>query len=74
MCRLTVEKEVQTMGSHPLMNKQNVRRFLLDYAARNRSHPYTQVAECVYDQIEAAVREKCRQIVRMQPSAGKTIR
>ena len=51
-----------------------MRRFLLDYAERSRPHKYTQVAECVYDQIEAAVREKCRKIVNIQPSAGKTIK
>lgn len=62
------------MASHPLINKQNVRRFLLDYAQRDRSHRYTQVAEVVYDQVEAAVREKCRRLVHVQPSAGKTIR
>lgn len=62
------------MPKHPLINKQNIRRFILDYASRTRPHKYTQVAECVYDQIEAAVREKCRRIVHVQPSAGKTIR
>ena len=62
------------MSRHPFINKQTVRRFILDYAARTRSHPYTQVAESVYDEIEATVREKCRKIVHIQPSAGKTIR
>ena len=62
------------MAAHSLINKQNVRRFIQDYAERSRSHRYTQVAECVYDQVEAAVREKCRRLVQAQPSAGKTIR
>jgi hypothetical protein len=31
------------MAKHPLINKQNVRRFILDYAARNRAHKYTRV-------------------------------
>lgn len=57
-----------------MINKQSVRRFLLDYAERNRAHKFSRVAESVYDQIDAAVREKCRQIVQTQPSAGRTIR
>jgi len=62
------------MPSHPLINKKNVRRFILDYAARNRPHKYTQVAPSAYHAVNAAIREKCRQIVRVQPSAGRTIR
>ena len=60
--------------AHPLINRKNVRRFVLDYAGRHRAHRYTRVAEDVFDQIEAAVRDKCRAIVRIQPSAGQTIR
>jgi hypothetical protein len=62
------------MASHPMINKKNVRRFLLDYAERERRHRFTRVAECVYDQIEAAVREQCRRLVHDQPSVGRTIR
>jgi len=62
------------MASHPLINKQNVRRFILDHAERSRPHKYTQVAPSVYDAVEAAIRERCRQIVHAQPSAGRTIR
>ena len=62
------------MGSHRLINKQNIRRFLLEHAERSRAHRYTRVADCVYDQIELAIRDKCRDIVRTQPSAGRTIK
>jgi hypothetical protein len=62
------------MASHPLLNRQNIRRFLLDCAERTRAHRYTRVAESAFDQVEAAVRERCRQIVHAQPSAGKTIK
>ena len=62
------------MGRHRLINKQNIRRFILEHAERTRAHRYTQVADGVYDQIELAVRDKCRDIVRTQPSAGRTIR
>ena len=61
------------MAKHSLINRQQVRRFLLEYAERNRAHRFTRVSLGVYDQIEAAVREKCRRIVQAQPSAGKTI-
>ena len=57
-----------------VINRAAVRRFLLDYAARNRAHRFERVAPTVYAQLEAAVREQCRRIVQSQPSAGKTIR
>lgn len=57
-----------------MINRQAVRRFLLEYAQRNRVHPYTRVADSIYDQIESVLREKCRRIVDSQPSAGRTIR
>ncbi len=62
------------MGKGVLINRQAVRRYLLDYAARSRAHVFTRVAPEVYEQIDAGVREQCRRIVRGQPSAGKTIR
>ena len=62
------------MARHALINKQNVRRFILEYADRSRSHRYTQVGESVYDQIELAMRDQCRRIVNQQPSAGRTIK
>lgn len=57
-----------------LVNRQAARRFLLEYAARNRSHRFTRVGDGVYDQLEAALREKCRALVSSQPSCGKTIK
>ena len=62
------------MPNHALINRRQVRSFLLDYAQRSRCHRFERVAEAVYDQIEAVVREKCRRMVNGQPSAGKTIR
>lgn len=62
------------MARHALINKQQVRRFILDYAKRTRAQPFTRVAESVYDQIELALREKCRGIVDRHPSVGRTIR
>jgi hypothetical protein len=60
--------------SRGLVNRRCVRRFLLEYASRSRSHRFTRVAESVLDQVEAAIREKCRGIIHNQPSAGRTIK
>jgi len=57
-----------------LVNRAGIRRFLLDEAKRTRTHRFERVAPGVYGQLEAALREQCRRIVRSQPSAGKTIR
>lgn len=57
-----------------LINRRAVRVFLLGYAQRNRAHRFTRVGDSVFDDIEAAVRQKCRTIVDTQPSAGKTIK
>jgi hypothetical protein len=62
------------MANNSLINRTAIRRYLLDYAQRSRSHRFTRVAECVYDQMEAAVRERCRKLVDGQPSAGRTIK
>jgi hypothetical protein len=62
------------MAAHPLINRRQVRHFLLDYAQRKRSHRFTRVADSVFDQVEAVVRDQCRKIVDAQPSAGRTIR
>jgi hypothetical protein len=70
-----LRKEIMETGkTRGLVNRRCVRRFLLETAAANRAHRFTRVADTVFDQIEAFVREKCRGIVRSQPSVGKTIR
>lgn len=57
-----------------LVNRNAARRFLLEYAQRSRAHRFTRVADNVYDQLEIALRDKCRALVSSQPSCGKTIR
>ena len=57
-----------------LLNKSAIRGFLLDYAARSRSHDFSRVAPGVYDKIESEIRKQCRALVDQQPSKGKTIR
>lgn len=62
------------MARDQLINRRRARRFLLDYAKRSRAHEFSRVADSVYDQLEAQVRELCLKIIHAQPSAGKTIR
>jgi hypothetical protein len=62
------------MSEKGLIHKSAVRRFLLEYAARNRAHRFTRVDDGVYDQLEATVRDRCRALVNAQPSCGKTIK
>lgn len=57
-----------------LVNRKAVRAFLLGYAQRHRAHRFSRVGDSVFDDIEAAVRQKCRAVVDSQPSVGKTIR
>ena len=59
---------------HGLINRRAVRAFLLEYALRNRAHRFSRVGDSVFDDIEAAVRQKCRAIVGSQPSVGRTIK
>ena len=60
------------MTEKGMIRRNTVRRFLLEYAQRNRAHKFTRVGDGVYDQLEAALREKCRALVNAQPSCGKT--
>jgi hypothetical protein len=62
------------MAKHLLINKKNIRRFILDYAERNRAHTYTRVGNDAYERIEASLRDACRRLVHEQPSACKTIK
>ena len=57
-----------------LINKRKARNFILECAARTRAHKFTRVAPCVYDQLEAVLRDKCRALIHSQPAKGKTIR
>lgn len=57
-----------------LLNKAQIRKFILEYAERNKYHKFTRVAPGVYDLIESRIRDTCRAIVAGQPSSGQTIR
>jgi len=56
-----------------MINKRELRTFLLDYAARGRAHKFTRVGAERYPQAEAVLREWARRTVDRLPSKGKTI-
>jgi hypothetical protein len=57
-----------------LLNKQAVRKFLLEYSERSRHHEFTRVSPSVFEDLEVSLRESMRAIVKSQPSKGKTIK
>jgi len=57
-----------------LINKQNCRKFLLEYAERSRHHKFTRVGKDAFDTIESQLRNVMRNLVDSQPSKGKTIK
>jgi len=59
--------------SNNLTTKKHVRQFILDYAAKNRHHKYTQVSQDTLDRVEAAARSAAKQVVISAPSKGKTL-
>jgi len=60
--------------SKSLINKSNVRKYALDYAAVNRpANRFTRISEDVYPHVEAAVIQALERLVRSHPSTGRTI-
>jgi hypothetical protein len=62
-----------------LLNKSHVRKFTLDYAAKERPMPdgsprFTAVGGDLYEKAEAHLRQFLRNQVKAQPSKGKTIK
>ena len=56
-----------------LVNKAALRKLLLDVAKTERHHPFTRVADSVFDEAEGMIRSWARTKVRSLPSKGKTI-
>lgn len=56
-----------------MINKAACRKFILDVAKSERHHPFTRVADSVYDEAEGLLRSHFRNKVRSIPSKGKTI-
>ena len=57
-----------------LINKKECRRFLLEYAERERHHKFTRVGADAYESLEVMLRELMRGLVKSQPSKGRTIK
>lgn len=70
--------------AHFLINKKAVRTFILEYAERTKVFHgiagskkiprFVRVADSIFDEVQAAVRDKCRSIVARQPASGKTVK
>lgn len=56
-----------------LINKSQVKKFILEYAAANRAHKFSRVSQEALDKIGAATRAACKAIVTHAPSKGKTL-
>jgi hypothetical protein len=59
--------------SNTLISPSKVKRFILDYASKNRAHKFTRVSQTAIDKIEGTVRASCRYLVDSAPSKGKTL-
>jgi len=57
-----------------LLNRQNLRAWILYCAKEERAHEYTQVASSVFNEAEGILRRWAYNKVRQQPSKGKTIK
>ena len=53
--------------------KSEVKKFLLEYAEREKFHKFTRVSATALEHIEIQTREACRRLVNSQPSKGMTI-
>lgn len=60
--------------SNNLINRAQCKKFILDYAQRERHHKFTRVSAACYEYLEMRMRETCRMLVASQPSKGQTIK
>ncbi len=57
-----------------LLCKSEVKKFVLDFASRERHHKFTRVSAECYPYLESKLRDAIRQLVAGQPSSGVTIK
>ena len=67
------KNQIERTTMTTLINKSKVKRYILDYAATNRSHKFTRVSQEAIDRVEAAARAAAKSIVTSAPSKGKTL-
>ena len=56
-----------------LINKSQVKRYILEYAAANRAHKFSRVSQETMDTVQHAAKMACMKIVTQAPSKGKTL-
>jgi hypothetical protein len=61
------------MKHNPVINRAEVRRRHLQFAADTRHHKFTRVSKTTLDNIEAIVESMIRTNVRTAPSRGQTL-
>jgi hypothetical protein len=63
-----------TSNNHkPVINRTEIRRRHLQFAADTRHHKFTRVSKQTLDNIEASVEAMIRENVRIAPSRGQTL-
>lgn len=73
--RITEAEAVKLCSSNPtpFLNRAEVKRFLLEFAAHNRAHKFTRVSAETLVKLNEAVRSAAISHIKSLPSAGKTI-
>lgn len=69
----STEKSVTIARQASVINRTEVRRRILQFAADTRHHAFTRVSEETLTQIEAQVEAAIRRLVESAPSRGKTL-
>lgn len=64
---------VRSIDPAPFLKQPAVRKFLLEQAARTRSHKYTRVSSQTMIELNEVVRQSCILRIARLPSMGKTI-
>jgi hypothetical protein len=69
-----IERERLSNRLSHVINRAYVRRWALDYARTNRSHPFTRVSEDFLNHIEAQTKCAIRHRIDSAPSTGATLK
>ena len=67
------EQDTSTIRQSRVINRDYVKRWALDYARTNRSHPFDRVSEKFLNMIEAQTKAAIRYRIDRHPSKGKTL-
>jgi hypothetical protein len=70
---VATQPSTSTTRRSRVINADYVKRWALDYARTNRSHPFTRVSEQFINMIEASTKAAIRMRIDRAPSRGKTL-